>query len=154
MARTKQVPRKAPAGRRRSRRRVNPGAAAAPPRKRHIKAGRWALWEIMRLQKGTDFLLRKAPFIRLVREIAQGMDIVRNGFGTRWRKGALEAIQTAAKEFLIELYQKSYLCTLHAKRVTLMIRDMHLALELRRDTDGEYSVIGGCPSLRGAGAQP
>ena len=39
-------------------------------------AGTVALREIRRYQKSTELLLRKKPFARLVREIAQGYKVV------------------------------------------------------------------------------
>ena len=37
---------------------------------------------------------------------------------------ALMALQEATEAFLITLFEDSYLCSIHAKRVTLMPKDM------------------------------
>jgi len=47
---------------------------------------------------------------------------------------AILALQEAAEAYLVGLFEDSNLCAIHAKRVTLMAKDMHLALRLR----GEY----------------
>ena len=84
--------------------------------------------DIRRLQKSTDLLLRKLPFARLVREIAmhlfQKPDL-------RWQSKALEALQTAAEDYLICLFEDSNLCAIHGKRVTIQVKDMQLAKRLR-----------------------
>ena len=59
--------------------------------KRKYKAGTVALREIRRFQKTTELLLRKRPFQRLVREVAQDF---KNDL--RWRGDAVEALQVRA----------------------------------------------------------
>ncbi|XP_076890859.1 histone H3-like centromeric protein CENH3 isoform X2 [Bidens hawaiensis] len=96
-------------------------------RKPHrFKPGTKALREIRRLQKGTELLIPAAPFIRTVREISNYMapDV------TRWQAEALQALQEAAEDYLIQLFEDSMLCAIHAKRVTLMKKDWELARRL------------------------
>ena len=95
---------------------------------RRYRPGTVALREIRRYQKSTDLLIRKAPFLRLVREIAQGMrrDL-------RFQSTAVLALQEACEAFLIGLFEDTNLCAIHAKRVTIMPRDLQLAQRIRGD---------------------
>jgi histone H3 len=82
-------------------------------------------------KKNLDELsIRKLPFQRLVR------DIVLN-FSTdepfRFTPQALQALHVASEDYLVGLFEDSYLCALHAKRVTLMRKDMNLARRIRGD---------------------
>ncbi|XP_061669335.1 histone H3-like centromeric protein A [Syngnathoides biaculeatus] len=82
-------------------------------------------------QKSTELLLRKAPFARLVREVCQGF-----GKGSyRWQDLALMAVQEAAEAFLVLLLSDANLCAIHAKRVTVLPRDIMLARRIRGDPD-------------------
>ncbi|ETV99244.1 hypothetical protein H310_07994 [Aphanomyces invadans] len=92
------------------------------------RPGTVALREIRRYQKSTDLLIRKLPFQRLVREIAQNVRL-----DLRFQGSALVALQESAEAYLVSLFEDSYLCTMHAKRVTLLPRDMHLARRLRKE---------------------
>ena len=103
------------------------------PGSKRVKPGVRAMREVFRLQKGTEFLLRRAPFVRVVREIAEKCTTAESGLAVRWRKTALEALQIAAEDFLIELFKRSNRCALHAKRVTIKPKDMELAIDLRKD---------------------
>lgn len=105
------------------------GGAVAPEattKKRRYRPGTVALREIRRYQRSTDLLIRKAPFQRLVREIAQDMK-----WDVRFQSTALLAIQEAAEMHLIQLFEDTNLCALHAKRVTVMPKDMRLARRIR-----------------------
>jgi histone H3/H4 len=88
-----------------------------------------ALREIKRYQKSTDLLLRKLPFARLVREVA--LQFVADGDGYRWQDTAFMALQEAAEAHIVGLFEDAYLCSIHAKRVTLMIKDLQLARRIR-----------------------
>ncbi len=90
------------------------------------KPGTVALREIRRYQKSTDLLIRRAPFQRLVREIAQDFksDI-------RFQQSAVEALQEAAESYLVGLFEDTNLCTIHARRVTIMPKDMQLSRKIR-----------------------
>ncbi|KAM9418332.1 histone H3-like centromeric protein A [Salvelinus alpinus] len=108
-----------------------PSASAGPApslrKKRRFRPGTRALMEIRKYQKSTDLLLRKRPFARLVREVCQtySRDFM------RWQVNALLALQEAAEAFLVLLFSDAYLCTIHAKRVTLFPRDIQLARRIR-----------------------
>uniref|UniRef100_A0A8C5PHG3 Core Histone H2A/H2B/H3 domain-containing protein n=1 Tax=Leptobrachium leishanense TaxID=445787 RepID=A0A8C5PHG3_9ANUR len=101
--------------------------------KRRYRPGTRALMEIRKYQKSTELLIRRAPFQRLVREIC--MEYTR-GFSFCWQSMALLALQEAAEAFLVRLFEDSYLCTLHAKRVTLYVKDIQLARRIRGITEG------------------
>uniref|UniRef100_A0A914RVE7 Histone H2A/H2B/H3 domain-containing protein n=1 Tax=Parascaris equorum TaxID=6256 RepID=A0A914RVE7_PAREQ len=114
-----------------------------------------ALREIREFQKTTELLIRRAPFGRLIREITMQLAPKSD---LRYQLAALGALQEvtsckmfftqvpyssstaigvfvlccliAAEAFLVQLFEKSFLCTIHARRVTLMPRDMQLVLRI------------------------
>ena len=85
-----------------------------------------ALREIRKYQKSTDLLIRKAPFQRLVREVAQDY---KNDL--RFQSTAVLALQEAAESYLVGLFEDTNLCAIHAKRVTIMPKDIQLARRIR-----------------------
>jgi histone H3/H4 len=85
------------------------------------------LREIRAYQSSTDLLLRRLPFARLVREIQQSMSKI----AFRWQGSAILALQEAAEAHLVGLFEDSNLCALHARRVTVMPKDMQLARRIR-----------------------
>jgi len=104
-------------------------------KKPRFRPGTLALREIRKYQKSTDLLLRKLPFARIVREIALDMTTdmgnYENGAGLRWQTSALLALQEATEAYLIHLFEDANLCAIHAKRVTVMQRDIQLARRIR-----------------------
>ena len=88
-----------------------------------------AIQEIIKLQKSTDLLLRKAPFMKLVREISQEFKT-----DVRWQGAAVAVIQEAAETYLVGMFSDAVYCMAHAKRVTLQAKDMQLVGYLRRET--------------------
>ncbi|KAF8266865.1 histone-fold-containing protein [Lactarius quietus] len=109
----------------------------AAAKKRRYRPGTVALREIRKYQKSTDLLLRKLPFARVVREIALDMTTDMNEYGDtglRWQSSAILALQEASEAFLVHLFEDANLCAIHAKRVTIMTRDIHLARRIR----GQY----------------
>ncbi|KAH9409420.1 hypothetical protein TYRP_010427 [Tyrophagus putrescentiae] len=108
-------------------------ARKTKPRKRYrYRPGTVALREIRRYQKSTELLMPRLPFQRLVRELAENNVLT----GLRFQVSALEALQHATEAYLVELLEKTNLCAIHAKRVTIMPRDMQLAVRLRGDLLG------------------
>jgi histone H3 len=71
-------------------------------------------------------LIRKAPFQRLIREIAQDYET-----DVRFQSTAVLALQEAAEMYLIGLFEDTNLCAIHAKRVTIMPKDIQLARRIR-----------------------
>ena len=90
------------------------------------RPGTVALREIRRFQKSTELLIRKLPFQRLVREIAQDISS-----SIRFQSSAIGALQEASEAYLVGLFEDTNLCALHAKRVTIMAKDMQLARRIR-----------------------
>jgi len=68
----------------------------------------------------------RAPFGRFVRELAQN-----NMEGVRFKRSALAALQEGAEAYLVSVLEDTNLCCIHARRQTIMKRDMDLALRLR-----------------------
>ncbi|KAJ3505521.1 hypothetical protein NLJ89_g7370 [Agrocybe chaxingu] len=102
----------------------------ANPNKPHrFRPGVVALREIRRYQHTTELLIRKLPFQRLVREIAQDFKA-----DVRFQSSAILALQEASEAYLVTLFEDTNLAAIHAKRVTIMVRDMVLARRLRRET--------------------
>lgn len=58
------------------------------------------------------------------------------GVGVRWQAHALMALQEAAESFLVHLFEDANLCALHAKRVTVMQKDIQLARRIRGQWGG------------------
>ena len=91
-----------------------------------FRPGTVALRDIKRYQKGTDLLLRKLPFQRLVREIAlSGKE------GLRFQASAVLAAQEATEAHIVHLFSDTCLCAIHGRRVTIMPKDIQLARRLR-----------------------
>ncbi|KAL3089991.1 hypothetical protein niasHS_006443 [Heterodera schachtii] len=99
--------------------------------KRHHKKGALALKEIRKYQKSVNLLIPRRPFVRLVREVTQGMTVADD---IKWRGLALLALQEAAELYLIGLLEDTNLCAIHAGRVTIMPKDMQLVRKIRGDT--------------------
>ena len=70
--------------------------------------------------------MRKLPFQRLVREIAQDF---KNDL--RFQGTAVVALQEATEAYLVSLFEDTNLCAIHAKRVTIMPKDIQLARRIR-----------------------
>ena len=90
-----------------------------------------ALREIRRYQRSTDLLILKLPFARLVREIASYILPTQAADGLRWQSQAIQALQEASEAFLVHLFEDTNLCAIHAKRVTIMQKDIQLARRIR-----------------------
>ncbi|XP_065083903.1 uncharacterized protein LOC135706263 [Ochlerotatus camptorhynchus] len=85
-----------------------------------------ALREIRRYQKSTELLIRKLPFQRLAREIAQNFKT-----DLRCQSSAVMALQGASEAYLVGMFEYTNLCAIHAKRVTIMPKDIQLAHRIR-----------------------
>ena len=103
-------------------------------KKRRFRPGTKALKEIRQYQKSTELLIRKAPFQRLVRTILRDCEDTMPGVNSfRMQALAVLALQEAAEAYLVNLMEDANLCALHAKRVTLQVKDMQLAMRIRGD---------------------
>lgn len=97
--------------------------------KRRYRPGTRALKEIRMYQKSLDLLIRKLPFARLVKEVAE--DYIGADYGIRWQLQAVLALQEACEAYLVHLLEDTNLCAIHAKRVTIMKKDIQLARRIR-----------------------
>ena len=95
-------------------------------RPRRYRPGTVVLREIRRYQRSSELLIRRMPFQRLVREIAQ----THNPY-LRFQSGTILALQESAEAYLVGLLEDSNLCAIHAKRLTIMPKDMQLAWQIR-----------------------
>ena len=103
-------------------------AVPAGIKKRRYRPGAKAVKEIRAYQKSTELLIAKLPFNRLVREIATEYKT-----DMRFQLSAIFALQEAAEAYLVGLFEDTMLCAAHAKRVTIMPKDMQLARRLRHE---------------------
>jgi len=138
---------------------------AEEKKKNRVKAGTRALQEIRKYQKSTDLLIAKLPFRRLVRipttpslhacmllpavaiptlcitAVVQVREISNNmTCGPYcWTEQALLGVQEATEDFMTHLLADVQLCAIHAKRVTVLVKDMMLARRIRGPVNGVSS---------------
>jgi len=145
MARTKQTARKSTGGKidrarileakrgknegAKTRKGKGKGEVAGVKKKHRWRPGTVALREIRRFQKSTELLIPRSPFLRLMREVIN--EVKEGPNSLRVQVGAVGALQEAAEAYLVGLFEDTNLCAIHAKRVTIMPRDIHLAQRLR-----------------------
>ncbi|XP_019645303.1 PREDICTED: histone H3-like [Branchiostoma belcheri] len=152
MARTKQTARKSTGGKAPRKQLATKAARKSAPatggvKKPHrYRPGTVALREIRRYQKSTELLIRKLPFQRLVREIAQDFKT-----DLRFQSSAVMALQEASEAYLVGLFEDTNLCAIHAKRVTIMPKDIQLARRIRGERGGKAAKKAG--KARPAGAK-
>ncbi|DBA90778.1 hypothetical protein WJX77_003016 [Trebouxia sp. C0004] len=109
--------------------------ARGPRKTFRYRPGTVALREIRKYQRSTELLIRKLPFARLVRELTN--DVAPEPF--RWTAEGLLALQEATEDFIVHLLEDCNLCAIHAKRVTIMPKDMQLARRIRGPIAGVSS---------------
>jgi len=85
-----------------------------------------SLVDIRKFQKSTDLLIHRLPFARLVKEIS-----LKYHHSLNWQQVAVEALQFASEDYIIGLLQDANLAAIHAKRVTVMPKDLKLAKIIR-----------------------
>lgn len=134
MARTKQTAKKSTGGKAPRKQlatkasRMSYAATGGVKKPHRFRPGTQALREIKRYQKSTELLIRKLPFQRLVREVAQDFKTE-----LRFQSTAVIALQEAAEAYFVTLFEEANLSAIHAKRVTIMPKDIQLARRLRKD---------------------
>jgi len=89
-----------------------------------------ALREIHKYQKSTDLLIRKRPFMRLVRDILHDVRRPDNNVN-RMQQSALLALQEAAEAYIVAMLEDTNICAIHCKRITIMPNDIQLARHIR-----------------------
>ena len=90
------------------------------------RAGTVALQDIRHFQKTSALLIQKLPFQRLVREIAQDFKT-----DLQFQSAAILCLQEAAEAYLVRLFDDANLCAIHARRVTILPKDIQLARRIR-----------------------
>ncbi|CEL95735.1 unnamed protein product [Vitrella brassicaformis CCMP3155] len=143
MARTKQTARKSTGGKAPRNQLASKYLKSAPVsggvKKPHrYRPGTVALREIRKHQKSTELLLRKLPFQRLVKELAQDFKT-----DLRFQSQAVLALQEASEAHMVGLLEDSNLCAIHAKRVTVMPKDIQLAKRIRGENKSTRHPTGG-----------
>ncbi len=93
------------------------------------KPGSRALQEIRLYQRSYHLLIRKTCFARLVKGVLVEKRV--NGSDFRWQQAAMECLQEASEAYVVSFLSDAYLCSIHAKRVTLMPRDFQLIKRIR-----------------------
>jgi len=140
MARTKQTARKSTGGKAPKKttqgkgpsavkKQVIPGGGVKRPHR--FRPGTVALREIRKYQKSTELLIKKLPFQRLCREVAY-----RYRSDLRYQSTAIAALQEASEAYLVGLFEDTNMCAIHAKRVTIMSKDIMLARRIRGENLG------------------
>ena len=117
--------------------RVYKRAPAKEGRRRYrLKAGTLALREIAYYQREYGLICSKAASARLFREIATEL-----GFKDyRWQANACLALHEGYEAYLVGLFEDCVLECIHGKRVTVMPKDMHVAMRIR----GEWDKYANC----------
>ena len=97
--------------------------------------GTVALKQIRQYQKSTELLIKKLPFQRLVHEIASDSEVIKSPLcgKVRFQSAAVMALQEAAEAYLVGLFEDTNLCAIHARRVTIMPKDIKLARRIRSE---------------------
>ena len=116
------------------RRKLQPTVVCKAPQKEFLQAckvrktrryqpGTVALHEIWQFQKSTELLIWKLSFLQLVHEIA--LEVGR--YDLCFQGSAIICLQEATEAYIVSLMEDANLCTIHAKRVTIMPKDIQLA---------------------------
>ena len=103
---------------------TQPTSSLVPSGRRPYRPSSLALQQIRRYQKSTNLLIKRHPFQRLVRDRAIK-------YHKKFQIAALSALQEASEAYLVGLFEDTNLCTIHAKRVTIMPKDVQLARRIR-----------------------
>jgi histone H3 len=106
---------------------ITVSSSEAATKKRKYRPGTVALREIRKYQKSTDLLIKRLPFSRLVREIAQEYKSE-----VRFQQSALNALQESAESYMVGIFEDTNLAALHAKRITIQAKDILLVARLRK----------------------
>ena len=142
MANTKQTAKKSTGGKAPRKQLAQKAARQTAPAKARVRPHRYrpgtvALREIRKWQKSTALLIRKLPFQRVLREIAEDRKP-----GVRFQAGAITSLQHTAEDMLTELFEEAQRAAIHAKRVTVMPKDIKLATRMLRGSPEFLSALG------------
>ena len=128
-ARTKQTARKSSGGTAQKAPRKQASCKTVPPtvkKNLRYKPGTVAFREIRKYKKSVALLIPTLPFQRLVREIAQDFKS-----DLRFQGSVILALQESSEAYIVGLMEDTNLCGLHAKRVTIMPKNVQLARRIR-----------------------
>ena len=92
------------------------------------RPGIGSLKEIRHYQREYGVICSKAAVARLVCELCKKKDL-------RWQAKAIMALHEAFEDYLVGLFEDCVLEAIHRKRVTVMPKDMFIALHIRGETD-------------------
>ena len=104
-----------------------PGRSPAGNSRKRFRPGVKALQEIRAFRQTTQLLIPRLAFSRVVKEMAQQFKLK----DLRFQALALMALQEATEAFMVQLFEDCVLNAVHARRVTVMTRDMALARRIR-----------------------
>lgn len=91
-----------------------------------------ALREIMKYQSTTDLLVAKIPFAKIVKQITDQYTLSdESDENYKWQSMALLALQEASEAYIVGLLEHTNLLAIHAKRNTVMKKDLQLARRVR-----------------------
>ena len=121
-------PQKAVAGKAPAPRRSAPGAPKKI--KPRFRPGTVALREIRKYQKNADLLIPRLPFQKLVRYLTDKLFPHQN---FRFNGNTFLALQESAEAYLTTLFEDANLCAIHAKRITIMPKDLQLTARIRKE---------------------
>ena len=102
--------------------------AAPGTTRRRYKPGVWALKEVSFYQKEYGLICAKAACARLFRELCEKKDM-------RWQASAVMALHEGFEAYLVGLFEDCTLEAIHGHRVTIMPKDMYIALKIRGERD-------------------
>ena len=107
---------------------VDVGDKRKEKKRRRLRPGTVALWEICKFKISISFLIRKLPSVNWVREITQ-----EQRGNLRFQVLALLALQEVVEAYVVNLFEDANLCVIHTKHVTLMPKDVKLACRIWGD---------------------
>ena len=85
--------------------------------------------EVRKLQASTTLAIPRLPFLKTIKHVIHQQT---NGQPYKMAREAMFAVQESAEAFMVQVFEDVNLCAIHANRVTIKPKDLHLALRLRR----------------------
>jgi histone H3 len=92
----------------------------------HFRPNAVALREIRKYHELPELLIKKLPFQRMVHEMMQDFKM-----DCRFQTTAIMTLQEASEAYLTQLFEGAGISAEHAKRVTIMPKDIQLARRIR-----------------------
>jgi histone H3/H4 len=117
---------------------AGPGSKSGVKRKHRFRSGTVALRDIRKAQASGDLLLARAPFRRVVREVAAELRGMNDDL--RFQEDAMDALQEALEQYTIDLFQVTNKLAIHSGRPSILLRDFQLAVDIRKSGRGGYST--------------